>query len=62
MAPMRLYMQRFQSRLELDAAEKGERGSATTRVRGGTRIRTGESRFCRPLPYHLAMPPMVRKV
>ena len=24
---------------------------------GGNRIRTGESRFCRPLPYHLAMPP-----
>jgi hypothetical protein len=24
---------------------------------GATRIRTGESRFCRPLPYHLAMAP-----
>ena len=33
----------------------GSRGEA----RGGTRIRTGESRFCRPLPYHLAMPPIV---
>ena len=24
---------------------------------GGIRIRTGEWRFCRPLPYRLAMPP-----
>jgi hypothetical protein len=24
---------------------------------GGIRIRTGEYRLCRPLPYHLAMPP-----
>jgi hypothetical protein len=24
---------------------------------GGIQIRTGEWRFCRPLPYHLAMPP-----
>ena len=28
---------------------------------GGTRNRTGESRFCRPLPYHLAMPPKFMK-
>jgi hypothetical protein len=26
-------------------------------VRGATRIRTGESRFCRPFPYHLGMAP-----
>ena len=26
---------------------------------GGTRIRTGEWRFCRPLPYHLAIPPLL---
>ena len=25
---------------------------------GGNQIRTGEWRFCRPLPYHLAMPPL----
>jgi integrase len=25
---------------------------------GGNQIRTGEWRFCRPLPYHLAMPPI----
>jgi hypothetical protein len=25
---------------------------------GGNQIRTGEWRFCRPLPYHLAMPPV----
>ena len=24
---------------------------------GGTRVRTGEWRFCKPLPYHLAIPP-----
>ena len=28
-----------------------------TKNGGGNRTRTGESRFCRPLPYHLAMPP-----
>ena len=27
------------------------------RKKGGFRIRTGEWRFCRPLPYHLAKPP-----
>ncbi len=31
---------------------------ALAQVGGGTRIRTGESGFCRPLPYHLAMPPV----
>jgi hypothetical protein len=27
-------------------------------IGGGNQIRTGEWRFCRPLPYHLAMPPV----
>ena len=27
---------------------------------GATQIRTGESRICSPLPYHLAMAPLVR--
>ena len=26
---------------------------------GDNQIRTGESRFCRPLPYHLAMSPYI---
>ena len=30
---------------------------AGLRLGGGFRIRTGEWRFCRPLPYHLAKPP-----
>ena len=27
---------------------------------GGTQIRTGGTWFCRPLPYHLAMPPSTK--
>ena len=29
---------------------------------GATRIRTGESRICSPLPYHLAMAPAILKI
>lgn len=29
--------------------------------RGGDRIRTDESRLCRPLPYHLATPPFLKQ-
>ena len=28
-----------------------------SRIKGGTQIRTEGWRLCRPLPYHLAMPP-----
>ena len=31
--------------------------SSRVKFGGGFRIRTGEWRFCRPLPYHLAKPP-----
>ena len=37
--------------------EQGESAPRAAAERGATRIRTGESRFCRPFPYHLGMAP-----
>jgi hypothetical protein len=37
--------------------EKPAKGRYYFWIGGGIQIRTGEWRFCRPLPYHLAMPP-----